>query len=122
MNACAFAATLRAMQNVRIGALVALLSLVVSACAGGTASSSASASTPSSSDPGAAAASIRPVVFGAPAGDAQCDLGGHDESYHIHVRFRYTVAGAPADPDSNIGIDETKCMYWVHTHDATGGA
>lgn len=98
-----------------------LLPLVAAAllvgCSGaGTGASSA----PAASDP-AVAATLRPVAFGQAAGDARCDLGGHDDAYHLHVRFRTVVNGTPSDPDSNIGVDETTCMYWVHTHDATGG-
>ena len=49
------------------------------------------------------------------------DLGGHDGSYHTHSMIRIFIDGVETDPDSDIGVDQTRCMYWVHTHDGTGG-
>jgi hypothetical protein len=65
-----------------------------------------------------------PAAFGLPVGDVSCDLGGHDEAYHIHATLAVDVGGTLQVADPNIGLGMTPggepCMYWVHTHDEPG--
>ena len=63
---------------------------------------------------GCPAASLRPFCgTGAgcrallPVGDVRCDLGGHDEAYHIHATLAVDVGGAPQVADPNIGLGMT---------------
>jgi hypothetical protein len=48
-------------------------------------------------------------------GKIKCDLGGHENAYHIHALVGVKVDGQLYAPPANIGISST-CIYWVHTH------
>lgn len=64
--------------------------------------------------------SVDPNIDGPNAIDGiKCDLGGHDDSYHIHVAMGLVADDAIVPPPANIGIRDD-CMFWVHTHDDDG--
>ena len=91
-----------------------MLSLALAGCATG-----ATASPPAPSPPTQSPSVTNP---GAPSpGDAEigCDLGGHDDAFHIHSLLVVEVDGQRYAPPANIGIGES-CMSWVHTHETDG--
>jgi hypothetical protein len=49
-----------------------------------------------------------------------CDTLEHT-SFHVHAHLSIYINGAKVDLPQNLGIasDQT-CLYWLHTHDATG--
>lgn len=119
------------------GAAVLAVAFAFAGCSGGSSSgptgtsaapsASASASGPAASvaSPGTGGLGTRPPsAFGSAIGDVSCDLGGHDDAYHIHATFSVVVDGAPnvADPDIGLGTtpEGQPCMYWVHTHEEPG--
>ena len=58
--------------------------------------------------------------FGEVVGDVSCDSGGHDAAYHLHSQLAvYLPDGTSAEVPADIGVGNS-CMYWLHTHDATG--
>ena len=71
--------------------------------------------------PGSTPAPSSPAASPSTGGGAEigCDLGGHDDAYHIHSLVAMLQGGQVAYPPANIGINAT-CMYWVHTHTADG--
>lgn len=41
--------------------------------------------------------------------------------YHVHAHLTIVYDGRPAYPPGGVGIHyEHLCLYWLHTHDATG--
>lgn len=85
---------------------LALIALLVSACAGAD-----TKEMPNSNPvPG----------FGEDVGVVSCDFGGHDAAYHIHAQLTVTLPdGTNAEVPANIGVSK-KCMYWLHTHEPDG--
>ncbi|MBU6255965.1 MAG: hypothetical protein KGN04_00875 [Chloroflexi bacterium] len=65
---------------------------------------------------------LAPTVagFGEKIGAVSCDAGGHDAAYHLHAQLAvYLPDGTSTSVPADIGVGST-CMYWLHTHDATG--
>ncbi len=55
------------------------------------------------------------IVAGIP-----CDPGEH-LTYHVHAQLRIRVDGTQVPVPPSIGIRrDANCIYWLHTHDATG--
>lgn len=49
-----------------------------------------------------------------------CDAGG-TVAYHVHAHLTIVVDGHAHYPPAGVGIHpEHLCLYWLHTHDATG--
>ena len=48
-----------------------------------------------------------------------CDRGEHN-TYHVHSQLKIRVDGAEAPVPANIGVRPGVCLYWLHTHDASG--
>jgi hypothetical protein len=49
-----------------------------------------------------------------------CDQGEHTD-FHVHAHLSLYINGAQAQLPQNIGIaPDQSCIYWLHTHDATG--
>jgi hypothetical protein len=55
------------------------------------------------------------IVAGIP-----CDPGEH-LTYHVHAQLKIRINGTQVPVPANIGIRrDANCLYWLHTHDATG--
>jgi hypothetical protein len=48
-----------------------------------------------------------------------CDRGEHN-IYHVHSQLTLRVDGAAVPVPANVGVRPGVCLYWLHTHDATG--
>jgi hypothetical protein len=49
-----------------------------------------------------------------------CDFAG-SVSYHVHAHLTIVVKGRLLYPPGGVGIHyEHLCLYWLHTHDASG--
>lgn len=49
-----------------------------------------------------------------------CDLAG-SVTYHVHAHLTIVVNGRSQYPPGGVGIHyEHLCLYWLHTHDASG--
>lgn len=50
-----------------------------------------------------------------------CDFS-EQTRYHVHAHLTLiSHGGKPAYPPANVGIDQLHlCLYWLHTHDASG--
>ena len=58
--------------------------------------------------------------YGETVGAVSCDSGGHDAAYHLHAQLAIILPdGTRTDVPADIGV-KASCMYWLHTHDATG--
>ena len=58
--------------------------------------------------------------YGETVGAVSCDAGGHDAAYHLHAQLAIILPdGTRTDVPADIGV-KASCMYWLHTHDATG--
>ncbi len=55
-----------------------------------------------------------PVVDG-----IQC-MTSEQLAFHIHATLKLVKDGRDQTVPANIGIKEGRCLYWVHTHDASG--
>lgn len=65
-------------------------------------------SEPTSAIPGASAVS-----------GITCDRGEHN-TYHIHSQLKIRVDGTEVPVPANVGVRPGVCLYWLHTHDASG--
>jgi hypothetical protein len=65
-------------------------------------------SQPSNAAPGASAVS-----------GITCDRGEHN-TYHVHAQLRILVDGTQVPVPANVGVRPGVCLYWLHTHDASG--
>jgi len=41
-------------------------------------------------------------------------------TYHVHAHLAILASGQPVPVPANIGIAGNRCIYWLHTHDASG--
>lgn len=41
-------------------------------------------------------------------------------SYHVHAHLDINYLGRPVIVPAYVGIRDKTCLYWLHTHDATG--
>jgi hypothetical protein len=60
------------------------------------------------------------AVDGKPIAGIQCE---HEEygDFHIHAHLDIFIDGKPYQVPAFVGIVQAeKCLYWMHTHDATG--
>ncbi len=48
-----------------------------------------------------------------------CDRGEHN-IYHVHSQLKIRVDGTEVPVPANIGVRPGVCLYWLHTHDASG--
>jgi hypothetical protein len=49
-----------------------------------------------------------------------CDFAG-SATYHVHAHLTFVVSGRTDYPPANVGFRYLHlCVYWVHTHDASG--
>jgi hypothetical protein len=48
-----------------------------------------------------------------------CDRGEHN-TYHVHSQLTIRVDGTQVPVPANIGVRPNVCLYWLHTHDASG--
>jgi hypothetical protein len=48
-----------------------------------------------------------------------CDRGEHNV-FHVHSQLKIRVDGAEVPVPANIGVRPGVCLYWLHTHDASG--
>jgi len=46
--------------------------------------------------------------------------GPETVTYHVHAHLSILEKGKPVDVPRAIGAGSTNCLYWLHTHDATG--
>lgn len=46
--------------------------------------------------------------------------GQETVTYHVHAHLSILDKGKPATVPQEIGQGSTNCLYWLHTHDATG--
>lgn len=60
-------------------------------------------------------------VTSQPIDGISCDFS-EGATYHVHAHLALLLDGKPAaGPPANTGIHlEHLCLYWLHTHDATG--
>jgi hypothetical protein len=66
---------------------------------------------------------------GSPSGGAQSSTAPIDGipcesserlTYHVHAHLAIIANGQSVPVPANIGIVDKKCIYWLHTHDASG--
>ncbi|MDJ0275129.1 MAG: C2H2-type zinc finger protein [Nitrososphaerota archaeon] len=58
-------------------------------------------------------------AVGAPISGIEC-WSMEQVAYHVHAKLEVYVRGERRTVPANIGIIPNRCMYWLHTHDATG--
>jgi hypothetical protein len=112
------------MNRIRHLVAAALVGAALAACSAGTPPPPTHAPTqPAASQPGASQPrETQPAPTpseSAAISEIDCDLGGHDDAYHIHSLVVVKVDGQVLAPPANIGISN-ECMYWVHTHASDG--
>jgi hypothetical protein len=55
-----------------------------------------------------------------PIDGIDCDFA-NSAAYHVHAHLTFVVDGRVAYPPANIGFRYLHlCLYWLHTHDASG--
>lgn len=59
------------------------------------------------------------LAVGAPISGIEC-WSMEQVAYHVHTKLEIYVRGERRPVPANVGIVPNKCMYWLHTHDATG--
>jgi len=62
---------------------------------------------------------VRRRATGATVDGIQCQAS-EQVAYHIHAHLAIYASGDPQAVPAGIGIPGDKCLYWLHTHDATG--
>jgi hypothetical protein len=62
---------------------------------------------------------IRGMASGATVDGVACQAS-EQVGYHIHSHLAIYASGAGQAVPAGIGIPGGKCLYWLHTHDATG--
>jgi hypothetical protein len=46
--------------------------------------------------------------------------GAEQLIYHVHAHLTIVANGQPVVVPANIGIVDSQCIYWLHTHDTSG--
>jgi hypothetical protein len=62
---------------------------------------------------------VHGMATGATVDGIQCQTS-EQVAYHIHAHLAIYASGDPQTVPAGIGIPGGKCLYWLHTHDATG--
>ena len=62
---------------------------------------------------------VRGMATGATVDGIKCQTS-EQVAYHIHAHLAIYASGDPQEVPAGIGIPGGKCLYWLHTHDATG--
>ena len=62
---------------------------------------------------------VRGMATGATVDGIKCQTS-EQVAYHIHAHLAIYASGDPQAVPAGIGIPGGRCLYWLHTHDATG--
>jgi len=62
---------------------------------------------------------VRGMATGATVDGIKCQTS-EQVAYHIHAHLAIYASGDPQAVPAGIGIPGGKCLYWLHTHDASG--
>jgi hypothetical protein len=62
---------------------------------------------------------VRGMATGATVDGIKCQTS-EQVAYHVHAHLAIYASGDPQAVPAGIGIPGGKCLYWLHTHDATG--
>jgi len=93
-----------------VAGVVALVALSLAACSSNNNAANQTAAPPPAAGQPAQGASVNGIP---------CE-SSEKLTYHIHAHLAIFANGQPVPVPANIGIVGSKCIYWMHTHDASG--